>query len=196
MSSDINFSELWKGQSAPVPDVAELIGKAKALKNKTRNKQIGLSLLLSGTGVFITWIWMYEQPRLFTTGLGTCMVLAAIAMIIAYNAGILKLLMKRNGDTSTASYLKELIRLKQKQEYLQKVIMSIYFILLSVGIGLYMIEYTLMMKKWMAIAAYGITAAWILFNWFYLRPRTIRKQQEEVNRLIAEFERIDKQFTE
>jgi hypothetical protein len=196
MSSDLNFSELWKGQSAPVPDVAELIGKAKALKNKARNRQIGLSILLLGTAAFITWIWIYYQPQLLTTRLGICLVLAAIAMIVAYHAGSLKLLLKKNSDSSTTSYLKELIRLKHKQEYLQKVIMSIYFVMLSVGLALYMIEYTLPMEKWMALAVYGVTAAWILFNWFYLRPRTIRKQQEEVNRLIAEFERIDKQFTE
>ncbi|MCD6065676.1 MAG: hypothetical protein K0S33_502 [Bacteroidetes bacterium] len=196
MSTEINFSDLWHGQSAPEPSVDELIAKAKTLKNKTRNKLIGLSLLMLATMAFICWIAFYAHPQMLTTTIGIGLTILAIVMNVVYNTGSLQLLLKKNTDVSSTSYLQQLIRLKQKQEFMHRVIMSLYFIFLCTGVFLYMIEYTIRMEWGSAIAVYVITAAWFAFSWFYLRPRTIKKQQSEINGLITEFERINKQFSE
>jgi hypothetical protein len=44
--------------------------------------------------------------------------------------------------------------------------------------------------------AYVVTFAWIAFNWFYLRPKTIKKQQGKLNELINKFEEINNQLKE
>jgi hypothetical protein len=44
------------------------------------------------------------------------------------------------------------------------------------------------------IITYAVTLAWIVFNWFYLRPKTIKKQQAKLDDLISKFERINKQL--
>jgi hypothetical protein len=62
------------------------------------------------------------------------------------------------------------------------------------GICLYMYEYAARMTMTAGIITYAVTLAWIAFNWFYLRPKTIKKQQAKLDELISKFERINKQI--
>jgi hypothetical protein len=72
--------------------------------------------------------------------------------------------------------------------------LNLYFVILSAGICLYMYEYTARMTTAWAILAYTITSAWIIFNWLYTKPKTIKKQQSKLNDLITKFENISNQF--
>jgi Flp pilus assembly protein TadB len=90
--------------------------------------------------------------------------------------------------------LANLLSLKKKQQFLQTKMLNLYFIMLSLGVGLYMIEPTSNMTLFWAIFAYAITALWVLFNWFYLRPRQIKKQQKILNDMISKFENIQVQM--
>jgi hypothetical protein len=74
--------------------------------------------------------------------------------------------------------------------------LNLYFILLSIGIGLYMYEYTSRMKPIWGIVTYGITFIWILFNWFYLRPKQINKQKAKLDTIISKFEMVSNQLDE
>jgi len=56
-----------------------------------------------------------------------------------------------------------------------------------------MITYVSKMSLAWGIFAYGITLSWIALNWFYIRPRSIRKQEGKINELIEQFERLNKQ---
>lgn len=72
--------------------------------------------------------------------------------------------------------------------------LNLYFVLLSTGIGLYMFEYASRMTMFWGLFTYAITAVWILFNWLYLRPRQIKKQQTKLDEIISKFESINKQL--
>jgi hypothetical protein len=191
MSSD-NFKSLWNQQSAPMPDSSIVLEKAMQLKKKTRNKLIAMNLLLFATAVFIVLVVIYFDPQMITTKLGV--VLTIIAMVVFVTATNLmnKDIFKRNAASSTREYLDQFIRLQQKQEFLQKTMLTLYFIMLTLGIVLYMIEYTMRMPVWGAMLTYGITLAWIALNWFYFRPRTIRKQEAKMNEVIAMLEKVNR----
>jgi hypothetical protein len=103
---------------------------------------------------------------------------------------------KNNDQNSNAEYLQQLLVFKKKQAFLQSTIMTAYFILLGLGIVLYMIEYTIRMSILGAALAYGITSLWIAVNWFYFRPKIIKKQQQKLNKIIADLEKINDQFLE
>ena len=72
--------------------------------------------------------------------------------------------------------------------------LNVYFILLLLGLALYMFEYTSRMTLLSGILAYSITGAWILFNWFYIRPRQIKKQQRKLDVVIARVEAVNEQL--
>ena len=73
-------------------------------------------------------------------------------------------------------------------------IFSVYFILFTAGLGLYFYELTHNDLKF-ALLVYGLTGAWIAFNWFYIRPRTIKKQNRKINAAIEQLERISGQLS-
>lgn len=91
-------------------------------------------------------------------------------------------------------YLQKLILIKKKQQFLQTKMISFYFIALTTAICLYMYEYAVRMSLLGMSLTYGITLSWIAFNWFYLRPKKIKKQQSKLDSLIEKFEDINNQL--
>ena len=55
-------------------------------------------------------------------------------------------------------------------------------------------EYFSRMSTLLAVVVCGVTALWFLFNWFYLRPKQIKKQEAKLNEIIAKFEDIQGQL--
>ncbi len=194
MSADIDFKALWNHEETSVPDVKEIFKKAGQLNRKTRNKIWRANILLSLTVIFIMWVCWRYQPQMITTKIGIVLVIIAIASLLAATNQLLPLLFKANLETDSHQYLDQLIHIKHKQEFLNKTMLTVYFILLSSGIFLYMLEYAgrggLVFKS----AAYGITFAWIAFNWFYIRPKTIKKKQKAINDIIVKLELINDQL--
>ena len=191
---DNDLKELWGAQQAVMHDISEVLGQASKVKSKARRKLVLGNILLIVTAIFIAWIWVKFQPQMVTTKVGIVLVIAAIAMYVVASTSALQFLFRSNPGTDSAHYLSQLIELRHKQEFLQKTMITLYFILLSSGIGLYMIEYALMMGWQGGTIAYAVTMAWIAFNWFYIRPRTARKQMASLNDVIRQLEAINKQL--
>ena len=99
-----------------------------------------------------------------------------------------------DANQTNHEYLQKLIEIKKKQQFMQSTVLSWYFVVLLAGICLYMYEYASRMKVFYALLTYGVTLLWIGFNWFYLRPKQIKKQQEKINQLIGKFEEVNAQL--
>ena len=74
--------------------------------------------------------------------------------------------------------------------------LQIYFIALTLGICLYLYEFVSQLTIHWAIFAYTATLFWVGFNWFYLRPRTLKKDNVKLNEIIKRFENINRQNDE
>jgi len=194
MSNNIDFKELWNRGKAGAPDISEIFAKADQLNRKTRNKIWRANVVLSLTVLFMIFIWWYYQPQLITTKIGLTLVIVAIVVFLATTNQMMPLLVKTNVETDSQHFLEQMIRIKQKQEFLNKIMLTGYFIFLSLGIFLYMIEYAGRGSLTFQVIAYGITFAWIAFNWFYIRTKTIKKQQKAINDIVDRLEGVNKQL--
>ncbi len=196
MNPNINFNELWAKQKTGEPDIEDLLSKMNTFKKSNLKKLIITNLLLITTSLFIILIWVYFQPQMITTKIGIIVTILAMAIfVIGYNQSFV-LFRKQTNTLSTTEYLKDLLAIKAQQEFMQTTMLNLYFVLLSTGIGLYMFEYTVRMTAFWGIVAYGITSIWILFNWFYLRPKQIKKQQSKLDEIIGKFEELHEQLTQ
>ncbi|WP_300688818.1 hypothetical protein [Chryseobacterium sp.] len=194
MDPNIDFKNIWKQQTSTKPNLEELLDTLKKFKNENLRKLICSNLSMTATSLLIIFIWYYYQPQMITTKLGIVLVILAMAIfLIAYNRMFMTFYTIDNTQ-SNHNYLQNLYRVKSKQKLMQTTMMNLYFIMLSLGICLYMYEYTSRMTPISGIIVYGITLLWIAFNWFYLRPRTIRKQQGKLDGLINKFEEINNQL--
>ena len=195
MEDNINLNQLWAAQSTgQKPDVSALLLTARKYKKKVLLKMIGSSLLLIATGVFISGIVIYFRPEMLTTKIGVLLMQSAIVAMVAAQLSAAKIFYTEKEENNCAEYLHQLYAMKKKQEYMHTSLMTAYFILLSAGLGLYMIEYARRMQPMGATLSYVITALWIGVNWLYIRPRTIRKQQEKMNEMIQKLEEVSKQL--
>ncbi|HCM34739.1 hypothetical protein [Chryseobacterium sp.] len=196
MDTNIDFKNIWKQQTSNKPNIEELLGKLKKFKNENLRKLILTNLLLIATSLGITFIWYHYQPQLATTKIGIVLViLAMVIFLLAYNK-LFMLFYKIDDTQSNSDYLQNLYLVKNKQKFMQTTMLNLYFIMLFLGICLYMYEYASRMTLMYGILAYGLTFIWIGINWFYLRPKTIRKQQLKIDELIDKFEEINNQLKE
>ncbi|HLF53394.1 hypothetical protein [Flavobacterium sp.] len=195
--TETNFKDLWQSQNTNANlNSKDIISKAEQLQKKTRIKLLLTNGLLFVTMLFIIGIVLYFKPEMITTKIGVVLVIIAIVMQIVASSKLTSVSDKNNAQTSNAEYLQQLLMFKKKQVFLQSTIMTAYFILLGLGIVLYMIEYTIRMSVLGAALAYGITGLWMALNWFYFRPKIIKKQQQKLNDIIADLEKINDQFLE
>jgi len=192
--NNIDFKDLWKKQSVSQPDLTDLLARLSKFKKAALRSLWIINILLSVTSAFIVFIWIYYQPQFVSTKIGIVLtILAMVVYVFVYN----KLMGDyKNIDATQPNqeYLQKLISIKKKQQFLQTKMMSFYFIALTLGICLYMYEYASRMSALGASLTYGITLLWMMFNWFYIRPKQIKKQQEKINTLIEKFEEVNNQL--
>lgn len=194
MSSNINFKALWQQQSVSEPDMKDLMNRLHQFKQSNIRRLIKTNILLIATSLFIGFIWYYYQPQFITTKMGIVItILSMVIFLFVYNK-MFTLFNKIDNTSDNTHYLQNLIVIKGKQRFLQHTMMNLYFTMLMAGICLYMYEYTARMTMTAGIITYAVTLAWIAFNWFYLRPKTIKKQQAKLDDLISKFEGINKQI--
>jgi len=195
MSTETDFKALWTKQStSEIPDTKELLVKAQKLKTSTRNKLLGLNLVLLATMVFIIYIGLNIDNEKLTTKIGIVLIAIAIVSYLAASNQMIPMLFKTDLETSSQEYLAQLIRIKRKQEFLNKVMINVYFILLSAGLFLYMLQFLERMNPVWATIYLVLTFGWIALAWFYLRPRGMRKKQRALNDMIARLEEVNEQL--
>lgn len=194
MDNNIDFKDLWVKQTISPFNTNDLFSKVNRLKRTSLRKLIIANVLLIVTCVFIMFIWYYYQPKLITTKIGIVVcILAMVIYLFAYNQ-FFPLLKTIDYKQSNIEYLQDLISIKTKQHFLQSTMLRLYFIMLSSGLCLYLYEYSLMMPTFWAILSYTVTLAWIGYNWFYIRPKIIKRQQIKIDDLISKFENVKRQL--
>ena len=179
-NNNIDFRDLWKQQTVSPPNMEELLSKLKHFKKVSLRKLIITNVLLIATSVFIGFIWYKYQPEFISTKIGIVLMIFAMALYLFIYNKLASFYKTIDGNQSNTEYLRKLVSIKTKQQFLQSTVLSLYFILLGSGLSLYMYEYTSRMTILWAIIAYGVTLGWVGFTWFYLRPKQIKKEEEKL----------------
>lgn len=193
MDDDSKLNELWSKQTTKPPQIEELLSKFAKIKRKNLIKLIAVNILMFATIAFIIFIGIYFEPKLITTKIGIVLTIFGIIVYLFFYNLLIPYLNKNNKNQSNSDFLKAAIKLKERQNFLQTKMLQFYFITLSIGICLYLYEYVSMMLFPWSIFAYMVTLTWIGFNWFYLRPRVIRKERNKLDGIIKKFKNISKQ---
>lgn len=196
MNTDINLKNLWHQQQVCPPDKEELYKKLTLYKKQRAQKTLLSNLLLLATAVFVAWIWFYYKPIYISTKTGILLTLIAIISYVFVSHQLFLLFRKIDETLSPKDFLKQLKRIKSKQNRLQTTVLSLYFILLSLGIALYMYEYVQKLPTFSFVLAYGITFLWFAYCWFIIRPKKNKKYRAQLNDYIEKVGVLQQQFSE
>jgi hypothetical protein len=195
MSDNIDLQALWnQQQTAPLPDIQEVLTNADNLRKKTRKRLLLTNLALGLTCVYLVVIGYFYHPTvLCIAGLVLCIL--AMVLFMIPSSQLFQTLYQSDPTQSTAAYLQQMLQVKKKQEFLQTTMLNIYFFLLSLGLAMYMTGPASRMSLTWRIGVYGVTAAWVALNWFYLRPRRIKKQKAELDAIIDRLMAVNSQYS-
>nr|WP_199002495.1 hypothetical protein [Flavobacterium sp. ASV13] len=192
--NNIDFKDLWKKQTINQPNIEDLLNRLKQFKKASLRSLWSTNIMLFTTTAFIIFVWIQYQPEFISTKVGIVLAILAMVMYVGVYNRLLQTYKNIDSTQTNQEYLQKLILIRKKQQFMQSVVLSLYFALLGVGICLYMYEYAIRMTALWATVTYGITLLWMAFNWFYIRPKQIKKQQTKINSLIEKFEEINNQF--
>ncbi|MRX68972.1 hypothetical protein SAMN06265349_104350 [Flavobacterium resistens] len=193
-NNNINFNDLWKKQTVSQPDMQDLLSRLSKFKKASLRSLWMTNIMLFATSAFIIFIWIYYQPQFISTKIGIVLTILAMVIYLFVSNKLFSNYKDIDATQTNQEYLQKLVFIQKKQQFLQTNMMSLYFLLLTAGICLYMYEYASRMSVLGASLTYGITLLWILFNWFYIRPKQIKKQQSKINSLIEKFEEVNNQL--
>lgn len=191
---NIDFNDLWKKQTVNQSNMEDLLARLKQFKKTSLRALWKINILLAATTAFMIFVWCHYQPQFVSTKIGIILGILAMAMYVGVYNGLLNTYKNIDSTQTNHEYLQQLILIRKKQQYMQSTILSWYFVLLLAGICLYMYEYVSRMTVFYALITYGVTLLWIAFNWFYIRPKQIKKQESKINALIGKFEEINNQL--
>lgn len=190
----MDFNNIWKAQAVPGPDVQALYSKIKNYKTRRLKRLVFTNICLVLTSAFIASIGFWAKPERITTWAGILLTILAMALfLIVYNR-MIPLYRALDDHSDSRRFMDNLLAVKQREAFLNRQMMNLYFFLLSSGIALYMYEYTIRMELKWGILTYVVTFLWIGFNWWVIRPRQIRKEQEKISSIIARLQEVQGQF--
>lgn len=196
METNIDLKNIWQQQKSHQPDMKELLDELSRYKKSNLCKLVMSNIILGLTSGFIIFVWIYFQPQYITTKIGIVITILAMGIYLLFYNRLSKSLKTINSTDSNHDYVQNLKALVIKQKFMQTTMLSLYFGMLSVGICLYLFEYTSRMTLFWGCFTYFVTLGWLAFNWFYFRPRVIKKQQLKLDELIAAFKHINRQWQE
>jgi len=195
METRYNFEEIWKQRETHLPDRKTIQEKAQFYSKKQLWSSILLILSLLASFGTIVWVWLRFPDLHFMTKSGMLFAVSALILYIFLNFQKIKIINKINPALSNQEYLKQMKILQQKDLYMQTKGISQYYLLLSLGMAFYLFEFAERMSLFWGIFTYTITFSWILFGWFYIRPRKIRNQQKKISQVILSLEKIENEFS-
>jgi len=197
MSTEVDLKALWnKEEAKDIPDTKELLKKAGSLRKAARIRLIIQSVVLVAVVAILLGVGLNIDHKQPTTTIGLVLMLAAIVSYLIATNQLLPMLFKSNIEGSSQEYLNQLIRIKRKNEFLDKVMINIYFSLLMVGFSLYMVQFSMKMSAAWAVFLYVITLACLTVTWVYSRTHEIKKAIKPLNDTIKKLEAMNEQLHE
>jgi glucose-6-phosphate-specific signal transduction histidine kinase len=176
-----------------LPSADEMIRIIKKFRNqKIRNKILLIISAFLSSALMVAVMFIYKSTML-STRTGEIMLIMACYILAYTNLKSIKRFYSLNDDYNNHEFILFLERTRQNQIYFYKKTQVVALLLSSAGLLLYLYEPVCGHVLAFAIV-YTTTIVYLLFMWFYIRPRTFKREAKKLNAMVEQLERISKQF--
>ena len=190
------LKNIWHNQVA-LPKVSheDVLKKVRKTKNGFANKLLielaGMTLAIA----MLTYVWISSPFKMWTTHLAmviliSCCLYYLYVQIRDYNRIKDESLLLNKPE----EYIEYLKTYKNDRYLLNTRKYKVYTLFLSLGFLFYFIEIAFLASVWITLTGIVITAGWILFCYFVLMRRYIRKEEAKLEDMIQNLERLQNQF--
>ena len=190
------LEKLWKQSETKHPTKDTKISKIKSNRIKLKNTYSKGAILLIVTGILILVMLFFLDSKLKTIPIILSIIIVSLtcflqAFLMLFTANKISTI----DETQTPSFhLKQWQNFREFQKKQRHWNMPVYYILLGSALGVYFYELLKNIDLWKMILAYVITYSWMLFAYFYLGKKEIKKQDAKLDHIISELKSLENQF--
>lgn len=197
-----DFDSLKKIWQEDREEVKLVVHPGELSRSSIRNRKwLKNTQLIGGIGQLITAgfiCWMIFFGNFGFRFWYTYLSMVMVVLLCLWQAATMLYMFKRIqsiDDTATPT-----VHLQHWEAYyatrmkIMKIQVPVFIILLTLAIGIYYIEVLSGRPFWPAVTVILITIAWILFSYFYLGKKSIRKEEARLQGLLDELREVEKQF--
>lgn len=186
---------MWTAQPQTEQITADtLLKQVKKGTQSLQRKLLFSILVMAATFVFTIVLFLFF---LFNSWLTYAGIFITMSTILIY--GVLmfrdyRLIASHDPTIEVNIYLQKLKEYQNGRNRMNGKMLYVYSILLSIGLGLFLIEILRSFSLPTEILAYLAFAGWMLFVTLYLRKKIIKTEQEKISEIINRLERLKLQF--
>lgn len=190
------LENLWKQSETKHPTKDTKISKIKSNRIKLKNTYSKGAILLIVTGILILVMLFFLDSKLKTIPIILSIIIVSLtcflqAFLMLFTANKISTI----DETQTPSFhLRQWQNFREFQKKQRHWNMPVYYILLGSALGVYFYELLKNIDLWKMILAYVITYSWMLFAYFYLGKKEIKKQDAKLDHIISELKSLENQF--
>lgn len=185
-NKELDFAKLWHAQQTTEPDIKDLQLKIAKYKKENVRKQIFANINLILTLSVLILIWVNLDQLKWSSKLGLSLIILAICISLFKFNKFYRKFNKLDQGTDSNTYLQKLLQIQVEQKNIQHKFINTYFIILGIGLAIYLWQFAVLLGSMNGIMIYAATFLWLGFVWFYLRPRITKKQEAKLNALIEQ----------
>lgn len=192
MQNDIDIKSLWNDRKVPAGDLSLVCGKIKRFKRRRIMEAIIIIVLMISVIALGLIIGICLKSQFVTTKAGIALLTVGFILPILSYSRLLYLYHGLQEDRSCMDYINNLLSIKKHEKKQQHIVLNLYFLILSFGLGLYIYEYTFSRSFYVGLLSYTVLLLWIALNWFVFRPRIIKKRSRKLADYMRFIERYQK----
>lgn len=188
------IKNIWHKQDDPKLSQDEILKQVKRSKSRLANKLLLEVLAMSISIALLSYAWFMIPFRMWTTHLALLIFMgSSLFVLFAQLSGYQRIHISGLFE-KPASYVQYLKKYQQERYVLNTQRYRVFTLFLGLGLILFFIEIFFVASIWFTIIGLGISAAWILICYFWLMRIYISKEEKELNNMIDNLERLEKQF--
>ncbi len=189
------LSSLWITQPQAEQIPADTLLKQVKKGTKSLQRKLLLSILMMvAISIFMIVLFLFFLFNSWLTYAGIFITMSTILIYAILMFRDYRLIASHDPTTEINTYLENLKLYQTKNLRMYGMMYYIYTVLLSLGLGLFLIEILKSTSIIFEITAYAAFLGWILFVTFYWRKRIIKTEQEKILEIINRLERLKGQF--
>ncbi len=189
------LSSLWiaqpKAEQVPVDTLLKQVKKGTSALNQ---KLLWSIVLMAATFIFMIVLFLFFLFNSWLTYAGIFITMSTILIYGIFMYRDYKSIASHDPTTEVNIYLEKLKFYQTSRTRVNGLMLYIYTILLTLGLGLFMIEILKSISIFFEIIIYAFLIFWIFLVMFYWRKWIIKTEQEKISEIIDRLERLKKQF--
>jgi len=189
------LSSLWttqpQAEQIPADTLLKQVKKGTLALNR---KLLWSILIMAATFIFTIVLFLFFLFNSWLTYVGIFIVMSTVLIYAILMYRDYRLIASHDPTTEVNSYLEKLKIYQTSRTRMYGKMYYVYTLLLSLGLGLFLIEVLKSASIFLETATYALFLGWILFVTFYGRKRIIKTEQEKISEIIGRLERLKGQF--